>query len=322
MKIDRLIGILSILLQKEKVTAPYLADKFEVSRRTINRDIEALCKAGIPIVTSQGQNGGIWIMEGYRVDRTLLTSSELQAILAGLKSLDSVSGTNRYQQLMEKLSAGTSSTLSPGGHILIDLSSWYKDSLAPKIAQIQEAIEARRKIRFFYVSPQGQGERQIEPYLLVFQWTSWYVWGYCDARQDYRLFKLNRILDLEKTSETYEMRKVPVPDFTSERIFPTNLDVTILFESQAKWRLIEEFGVDSFKERPDGKLLFHFGFTDRENLFSWLLGFGNQAELLEPSSLRAELKALAEQVGAKYREDGSEEDREEPERNEYGERGE
>ena len=97
MKIDRLIGILSILLQQEKVTAPYLAEKFEVSRRTINRDIEDICKAGIPVVTSQGQNGGISIMDGYRMDKTLLTSSDMQAILAGLKSLDSVSGTKRYQ---------------------------------------------------------------------------------------------------------------------------------------------------------------------------------------------------------------------------------
>ena len=92
MKIDRLIGILSILLQREKVTAPYLAEKFEVSRRTINRDIEDICKAGIPLVTSRGPGGGISIMEGYSMDRTLITSGEMDAILAGLRSLDSVSG--------------------------------------------------------------------------------------------------------------------------------------------------------------------------------------------------------------------------------------
>lgn len=109
MKIDRLIGILSILLQKDSVTAPYLAERFEVSRRTINRDIEALCKAGIPIVTTQGVGGGISIMENYKMDRTLLTNSEMQDILTGLRSLDSVNGTNRYGQLMEKCfnSSGT-----------------------------------------------------------------------------------------------------------------------------------------------------------------------------------------------------------------------
>ena len=108
MKLDRMIGILSVLLQKEKVTAPYLAEKFEVSRRTINRDIEALCMAGIPLVTEPGVNGGVSIMEGYKIDRTVLTTSEMQAILAGLRSLDSVSGTKRYAQLMEKLSVGAS----------------------------------------------------------------------------------------------------------------------------------------------------------------------------------------------------------------------
>ena len=113
MKIDRLIGILALLLQQERVTAPQLARTFEVSRRTIQRDVEALCRAGIPLVTTQGQGGGISIMEGYRIDSTLLTSGDMQAILAGLRSLDSVSGTNRYAQLMEKLSPGAS-TLMPG----------------------------------------------------------------------------------------------------------------------------------------------------------------------------------------------------------------
>ena len=106
MKTDRLIGILSVLLQQERSTAPELAAKFEVSRRTINRDIETLCKAGIPVSTVQGAGGGIRIMEGYRIDRTLLTSRDMQMILTGLRSLDSVSGSRYYVQLMEKLRVG------------------------------------------------------------------------------------------------------------------------------------------------------------------------------------------------------------------------
>ena len=143
MKIDRLIGILSILLQKEKTTAPELAERFEVSRRTINRDIEDLCKAGIPIRTVQGTGGGISIMEGYRMDRTILTSKDMQMILAGLRSLDSVSKSSYYGQLMEKIKAGSSVFVSGRDSVLIDLSSWHKDSLVPKIATIQSAIENR-----------------------------------------------------------------------------------------------------------------------------------------------------------------------------------
>ena len=124
MKLDRMIGILSILLQQEKVTMSYLAEKFEVSRRTISRDIESLCMAGIPLVTEAGQKGGVSIMEGYRIDRTLLTASDMQAILAGLRSLDSVSGTNRYLQLMEKLSAG-------------DATLAFKDCTCPTIGMVK-----------------------------------------------------------------------------------------------------------------------------------------------------------------------------------------
>ena len=177
MKMERLISILSILLQRERVTAPELAEQFEVSRRTIQRDIEALGRAGIPIATVQGAGGGISIMEGYRVDRTVLTAPEMGAILAGLRSLDSISGTRRYAQLMEKLSAGAATLVPGGAHMLIDLSSWYKTSLPPKIELIQGAMEQHRILHFSYYSPKGESARTIEPYYLVFHWSAWYVWG-------------------------------------------------------------------------------------------------------------------------------------------------
>lgn len=301
MKIDRLIGILSILLQQEQVTAPYLAERFEVSRRTINRDIEDLCKAGIPVVTRQGINGGISIMEGYKIDRTLLTSSDLQAIFAGLRSLDSVSGTNRYGQLMEKLSVGASGVIAGDQHILIDLSSWYKGSLAPKIEIFHDAIEQQELLAFTYFSPKGESEREIEPYHLVFQWSSWYVWGWCRQRCDFRLFKLNRMTDLHYIGKKFEKRKVPLPDLTTEKVFPNKLQVKAVFEPECKWRLIEEFGKDCFTEQADGRLLFSFGFTDRENLFSWILTFGDKAELLEPISMREEFLQIGEEIRKKYR---------------------
>lgn len=302
MKIDRLIGILSILLQQEKVTAPYLAEKFEVSRRTINRDIEDICKAGIPIVTSQGQNGGISIMEGYRMDKTLLTSSDMQAILAGLKSLDSVSGSKRYQQLMEKLAMGNSSVLASNNHIMIDLASWYRSSLTPKITVLQAAVTDRRKVEFNYYAPGGESRRSVEPYLLIFKWSSWYLWGYCCEKQDYRLFKLNRMTELKAAEEQYEPRQIPVPDLSAERVYPLGIDVEAVFEPDMKWRLIEEFGMESFTEQEDGRLRFSFGFADKENLFGWLLSFGDKAELIKPVELRRELYEMMGRLQKMYRE--------------------
>lgn len=301
MKTDRLIGILSILLQKDVVTAPELAEQFEVSRRTINRDIENLCKAGIPIVTRQGVNGGISIMENYKMDRTLLTNAEMQDILAGLRSLDSINGTKRYRQLMEKLSVGASDFMSGNQSVLIDLSSWYKASLAPKIELIRSAIDNRRELNFFYYSPKGESKRRIEPYYLIFRWSSWYVWGWCREKQDFRLFKLNRMDKLEVSEIVYIRRPVPLPDLRNERIFPGNIRVKALFEASCKWRLVEEFGIDCFKTQEDGKLLFQADYTDRENLIAWLLTFGDKAEVLEPIAIREELRKLIKRMQEIYR---------------------
>ena len=310
MKMERLIGILSILLQREKVTAPELAEQFEVSRRTIQRDIESLCRAGIPISTAQGAGGGISIMEGYRVDRTVLTAPEMQAILAGLRSLDSVSGTRRYAQLMEKLSAGTGGLVPGGAHMLIDLSSWYKTSLPPKIELIQGAIEQHRTIRFAieqhrairftYFSPKGESKRTVEPFYLVFHWSTWYVWGWCRMREDFRMFKLNRMTELT-AGEPFEPRSAPLPDLEPERIFPAKYQVTVLFDPSCRWRLVEEYGADRFTEEPDGRLRFTGGFPDADSVLSWVLTFGDKAELLEPEELRERLGKLAKTLAHRYR---------------------
>ena len=300
MKADRLIGILSILLQEEKATAPELAEKFEVSRRTINRDIEDLCRAGIPIRTAQGTGGGISIMDGYRIDRTILTSKDMQMILAGLRSLDSISGSRYYSQLMEKLQSGSSTFISGRDSILIDLSSWYKPSLAPKIEVIQSAIEKRNHLEFRYYAPSGESTRAIEPYYLVFKWSSWYVWGWCTTREDFRLFKLNRMDSVTETNRRFDHRSVPLPDLSNETIFPGGISVKALFTPDMKWRLVEEFGPNCFSEASDGRLLFTADHTDMNDLVSWLLTFGAKAEVLEPAELRDRIRHIAEALEKIY----------------------
>ena len=300
MKMDRLIGILSVLLQKDKVTTPELAERFEVSRRTINRDIEDLCKAGIPIRTSQGTGGGISIMDGYRMDRTILTSKDMQMILAGLRSLDSVSGSSYYGQLMEKIQAGSSSFISGRDSILIDLSSWYRESLTPKIETIQDAIGDRHLVRFQYFSPSGDSERTVEPYYLVFHWSSWYLWGWCRDRKAFRLFKLNRMDSVQKTEEIFECREAPMPDLSNEKIFPGKIRVKALFEADQKWRLVEDFGPECFVERDDGRLLFTTEHTDLESLVTWLMTFGDKAEVLEPHEAREAVSQMAKKMVILY----------------------
>lgn len=168
--------------------------------------MQKLCKIGVFLLhilkfcflSEQGQGGGISIMEGYKIDRTLLSSEDMRTILTGLQSLDSVSDDRRYRQLMEKISADGSVAVNADNHIIIDLSSWDKSAVSDKIELIKTAIEQNIKIAFHYFSPNGESKRKLEPYHLVFQWSNWYVWGYCTHRKDYRMFKLSRRTAPEK----------------------------------------------------------------------------------------------------------------------------
>lgn len=295
-KIDRLIGIIIILLQKDKVTAPFLAEKFEVSRRTINRDIEDICKAGIPIITTQGYDGGISIADGYKIDKTIFTADELQSIFIGLKSLESISNTQYTNQLMSKFFNDKNTVISHTGNILIDLSSYYKVSLTHKIEIIKCAINEQKLISFHYFYNKGESNKIIEPYLIIFKWSSWYVFGYCIERQAFRLFKLNRLSELVCTKQYFEQREVPGEQLEFDSYFTDDIQLIALFDSKVKYRLIEEYGVESFIYREDDKLLFKMGFTNKEVLLSWILSFGDAVEVIEPKELCLELKKQAKNI--------------------------
>ena len=239
-------------------------------------------------------------MDGYRMDRTILTSKDMQMILAGLRSLDSISGSRYYGQLMEKIQAGSSEFVSGRDSILIDLSSWYRESLAPKIEVIQSAIESRHILKFTYYSQKGESVRKIEPYYVVFKWSSWYVWGWCLKRKDFRLFKLNRMDKVTMTDTAFNCRTVPTPDFSTEKIFPGGIKVKALFTKDIKWRLVEEFGPECYTEAEDGRLLFTADYTDMDNLVTWILTFGDKAELLEPKKARDRIRNIIEAMKKNY----------------------
>lgn len=298
MKIDRLIGIITILLQKDQVTAPELAERFEVSRRTINRDIEDICRAGIPLVTTQGYGGGISIAEGYKVDHSLLTEEELQLVLSGLRGLDSVSEKAHFPLLSEKLSTGGTDLADS---IIIDLGSHYQKSLTKKISAIREAIRNRLQISFWYYYEKGESCRTVEPYKLTFQWSSWYVWGYCLERKDFRLFKLNRLWRLETGADTFAPRELP--DLALDQYFSTGeIHLKALFHENQKYRIVEEYGPECFQPGPEGSLLFERDFVSYSNMLEWVVSFGGQAEVLEPLRLRKDIQHQAEKMLEKYKE--------------------
>lgn len=300
MKIDRLIGILTYLLQKEKTTTLEISERFEVSRRTIMRDIDALSQAGIPIFTTRGGDGGIAIMPGYKIDKSVLTTDELQSIITGLKSLDSISKASNIERLIEKLSPDNNAMISLNEHIIIDLSSHYKDSLSEKIGLIKQSITDGQLMEFDYYYSKGEMRRRIEPYFIQFKWTSWYVYGFCTERQDFRLFKLNRLWDLKSTDEHFQPRIIPKDAAECTGVFPDPYNVKLLFDKSLRFRLIEDYGLLCYKETNEG-LLLDLNYTNRDYIKSWILGFGEAVTVLQPDDFKDELKRTAENIFDKYK---------------------
>lgn len=298
MKIERLVSIIMILLQRKKVTAAELATRFQVSKRTIYRDLTDLCLAGIPIITMAGTDGGILIADDYKIDKTLFTERELYAIFAGLLSLDSISSKHQYQKIISKFL--DLKQFAANNHMLICLSSHYKETLAPKIEQIQQAIESLQQITFDYYNAQGEQQIILEPHLLIYQWSAWYVFGYRAGCGEFRMYKLNRVWSLQLIDQPFAFREIPQEKLEFDRYFTNEIQAVILFDKTVAYRLIEEYGQNCYKPLANGKLLFEFPFTNKEYLFHWVLGFADKAELLEPVEFRAELKERVEKLLQKY----------------------
>ncbi len=285
MKIDRLIGIITILLQKEKVTAPELAKRFEVSRRTINRDIEDISKAGIPIVTIQGNGGGISILDSYKMDKALLNDDELQAIFSGLKGIDSISKTSYLARMIEKLSV-KDNHIQVDDSIIVDLSSHYQKPLTQKIDVLKNAIRTRRCVSFRYYYEKGESVRCIEPYHLIFKWSSWYIFGYYLDRKAYRLFKLNRLWNIGFLDKEFIPREIPEHELQFDDYFSSDaIHLKALFSKSEKYRLIEEYGVDCYSITDSGELLLERDFASYDNMRSWIFSFGDKVTILEPQQL-------------------------------------
>lgn len=301
MKIDRLIGIITTLQQKGKVTIPYLAAKYEVSKRTISRDIEEISKAGIPIVTTQGVGGGVSLMEGYVLDTTVFTRQELSDLMIGLGAVGSVEagGNQGTQQLSDKLGSGQD-RLFLDRDVIIDLSSFYKNRLSHQIRFFRNAIAQRRMVQFHYFYPKGEEDKQVEPYRVVFQWSDWYLLGFNPKRKDFRLYKLNRMGDYQLLDESYTPRELTPETVDFNRYFKDDYYIEAVFDSSQKYRLVEEYGTESFTQQEDGSLYTRWGFTNMEYALYWFLGFGSKVKILDPQEFQERYVQELERMRKQY----------------------
>ncbi len=295
---SRLFHILYYLLNKERATAPELAEKFEVSQRTIYRDIEALSGAGIPVYAEPGRNGGISLLQDFVLDRALLSRQEKQETLAALQSI-SATGSALAMDTLAKLSALFH--IEDAGWLEVDFSRWGKKSAdSSKFEQLKTAVIQHREINIVYENTNSQTSvRTVQPLKLSYRSKEWYLKAFCLEKQDFRMFKLNRVLHLDVLDQTFVPKLYPEaePDYGQ-----TCPKIALLFSKEIAYRIYDEFDETQIARQDNGDFLVSARLPVDQWLIGYLLSFGAQVEVKEPAYLREILAAQAREIFQKHSE--------------------
>ncbi|RKN64202.1 YafY family transcriptional regulator [Paenibacillus ginsengarvi] len=308
MKIDRLVALIMILLEQEMVSAGELAERLEVSRRTIYRDIDTLNLAGLPIFTHQGAMGGVGLMKSYKVGKTLFTPQEIQAMLTGLQSYKQLFGQKETVHALEKLNAIRleKGETAEHGKFVIDLSlNQGNDSLRTLLSFIEMAINEQHYLTFAYTDRNGQkSNRKVEPYQVVFKEGSWYLQAFCEEKEDYRVFKLARMSGLQVLPEEFEQRDFsPLPMNGNGWMSEDWVRVTIRIDLSVMDKVIERFGPGHIVRVDERTCLAIYPIIRNSFGYDKLLAFGDKCEVVEPADIRLGFRAYVRGILAKYEQD-------------------
>ncbi len=301
MKNSRLFQLLYLLVERKgSLTAKELAQRFEVSERTIYRDVDALSAAGIPVYTRQGRDGGICLMEQFVLDRALLSPAEqdellfaLQAVLA-TQAADAKDTLARLSALFRRDSAGW---------LEVDFHDWGSgETEKTAFLQIKQAILNQRVLAFTYYSSAGERtQRRAEPVRFVFKSGCWYLQAFCLLREAWRTFRLARMEDPRMEETRFQPRPGP-PEIDPVSAEDCPMAALVLrFAPQAAWRVRDYFSPRQIFEEQNGRLLVRCVFPENDWLLSFLLSFGDSLEILAPDAWRQAVAREAEKLAARYK---------------------
>ncbi|MNH85567.1 HTH domain protein [compost metagenome] len=292
MKLERLISIIYKLLNHEVLSASMLAEEFQVSQRTIYRDIDVICAAGFPVISYQGIKGGYGMMDGYKMDRSLLGSYDVDSLITVLRSLSSVFEDERVKGTIERLQTIGPEYQTPS--LSVDLETHRTETDA--LPHLRTAIMERNVIRFDYINAKNERTtRDMEPLRLHFKYSNWYIYGYCRTRRDYREFRLSRMMNLFLTQDIFHPHhEIPQEAGVSYAAWQDQVEeVVIRVGPEALAEVMDQFHQVDKQFDPDGSMTMRIPVyrpLEARWLWSILLSFGCGAEVLEPSALRGILK--------------------------------
>lgn len=296
---NRLFEIVYILMQKRKITAKELADRFEVSTRTIYRDIEALSRANIPIYANQGKDGGIGLLDEYVLNKTILSEEEQNQILFALQGMKKV-GKQDEKDILGKLS--TLFNKKVDDWIRIDFSNWSKDNAQEKrFDKIKSAILNKQLIEFIYYNSNGEeSKRIVEPLQIWFKDKAWYLVSYCKLKEDYRVFKVARIKELKILEEHFERELPKEEERKKEKNNFKNISLELEISKEMAYRVYEEFENEEINKNEDGNFIVNVEYPENEWVYGYILSFGEYAKVLKPNYAKSIIKEKLQKTLKKY----------------------
>lgn len=304
--LSRLLGMIYILMNKGTVRASELAERFEVSVRTIYRDVEVLSMAGIPVYTKQGKNGGISLTDQFVLDKMMISKEEQVEIIAALASLEQTTA-GKEPQTLSKL--GDFFQVEARNWVSIDFSDW-SNSRQELFEQIKKAILQHCVLEFDYYGQFGEmSHRRVEPVQLLFKEYTWYLSAYCLTRKAMRVFKVLRMKRVEVTQEKFlPNQKTICQDFALKRYrFPKDPDslkrlweIEIEIDASEAYRIYDRFDEEEITVRQDGSFLIRFHCILDDWVYGMILSFGPTAKVLQPAMVREEVKRRVEQMVTRY----------------------
>ena len=301
MKSNRMFGILCILLEKEKVTAKELADYFEVSVRTIHRDLLDLSSAGFPVTTQQGIGGGVSLLPDFKYSKTVLNKADMSVIVAGIQGLATIDENVKIKTLLAKLRFNQDNKMLLENDIIIDFTSWnHNSTMIDKIKIIRMGIANHHLIEMDYYSGSGYYRRNIEPYKLIFKQENWYLFSYCKYRKDFRVLKVSRMTDLHISNETFTPREdYIIPPLQSDFANDSGISITVRMDKSLEFIAVDFFGLESMT-RVNDDIFITFQTEHPEWVVSTFASFGNKAEIIAPDILREDMKLFLSQAQKLY----------------------
>lgn len=306
MKYQIMFKILMLLLSKRKITAKEIAERYEISVRSVYRYVEELNVCGVPVDVARGRYGGLTIADTFRLPNGYFTREEYAAAINALQAMAGQVHSESLISALEKLECrqkNERADISVSGNIIVDGGTWGDaKKFSDKMQVVEQAVNGCKSLMIDYISREGEHSRRvIDPHVLIFKQNVWYVYAFCHTKQEFRTFKIGRIKKASFTGGVFAKKEIRRSEIPLDFYYPVDklVPVTLEIEKSSLADAEEWLGIDNIE--PRGKsFIAEVTLPDDNQLVGKILSYGGAVKVLSPLNLKEKVISAAQDIAAQY----------------------